>query len=238
MANNLVQLIFDQFLEIVEGLSRKSCFDFDECDFDYRVRELVGHRLIDVIYVVEDKCGRRRDVIVTIDFTNICVEDLITCKWVEYLEKLAHEFVNDICPKRLMIVKDEPKKCRPQPPKWEPFPCRNITTVIRKKKPVPKEPECEIIIEKECECVPLCKREPCVPKQQVIVKYEEEKPWKCGDFSILVEEPKEKHHDFKWHKGNKDFNHHQWKKCCDGLNKHFDTKADHHQQFYANSNHH
>lgn len=220
MANNIAQLIFEQFLEIVEKLSKKACFDFNECEFEYRVRELVGHRLIDVIHIVEDKCGRRRDVVVTIDFTNICVDDLITCKWISYLEKLANEFISDICPKRIIIAKEEPKKCRPQPPKWEPLPCGAITTVIHKTKPVIKEPECEVIIEKECECVPECERERCIPKQKVIIKYDEEKlPHKCGDVEILVKKPKEKDHDWEKYKGNYDYNNHIWKKCCQDRNK-------------------
>lgn len=218
MANNLPQIIFEQFLDIVEKHSRKACFEFNECDFDYRVRILVQHRLIDVIYVVQDKCGRRSDIIVTIDFTNICLEDLISCKWVDYLEKLAIEFIHDICPKKIVIVKDEPKKCRPQPQVFRPFPCKTVTTII-KKKPIIHEPECEVIIEKECaECVPVCKREPCIPKQHIVIRLEEEKPWKCGDFSFLVEN-KEKDHDFEHHKGNKDYNHHLWKKCCSDKKK-------------------
>lgn len=218
MANNVVQVIFDQFLGIVERLSKKACFEFNECDFDYRVRDMVTYRLLDVIYVICDKCGRRRDVIVTIDITNICFEYLTTCKWVEYLEKLAHEFISDICPKKMVIVKEEPKKCRPQPPTWKPFPCNNVVTVIRKKEPIVEEPECEVIVEKECECVPECVREPCVPKQQVIIKYENEKPFKCGVPTFLIEE-KEKDHDFQTLKGNKDYNNHIWGKCCKGVKK-------------------
>lgn len=210
MTTNLVNLIFDQFLSIVEGASKKSCFCFDKCDFEFRTRELLNHRLIDVKYVICDECGRKRDVIATIDYTNICVEDLITCKWVGYLERLANEFVCDICPKKLSIVKDELKKCRPQPPKWKPFPCRNITTVIHKRKPVIREPECEVIIEKGCECVPQCIRRTCEPKREIVIRYEEEKPWKCGDVSCIVETDLPKKHDWKIHKGNKDFNNHEW----------------------------
>lgn len=213
MTSNLAQIIFEQFLEIVEKFAKHACFKFDECDFEYRIRELVMHRLIDVIYVVEDKCCRRRDVIVTIDFTNICLEDLITCKWVDYLEKLAREFICDICPKKLVIIKEEKKKCRPQPPKWEPFPCKITTTIIRKK-PIIRKPECEVIIEKECECIDECLREPCVPKKQVIIRFENEKPFKCGDFTMLVKDHDELKHDFEKHKGNTDFNHHKWRKCC------------------------
>lgn len=212
---NLVQMIFEQFLEIVERLSKNACFNFNECDFDYRVRELARHRLLDVIYVIEDKCGRRRDVLVTIDITSICIEDLISCKWVDYLEKIAREFVHDICPKKLIVVRDEIKGCRPQPPICAPFPCKTVTTIIRKKPFIPKE-ECEVIIEKDCECVEKCVREPCVPKRQVIVRFENERPWKCGDHDQLVVEPAQKHHDFNTHKGNPDFNHHVWRKCCSG----------------------
>lgn len=214
MANNLVKLIFEQFLEIVERCTYKSCIKFDECFFDYRVRELVGHRLIDVIYVVEEKCGRRRDAIVSIDFTNICYEDLTTCKWVQYLEKIAREFIEEICPKKVAIIREEPKKCRKQPPKWNPLPCCDTTTIIRKNKIVHPEPECEVIVEKECECVPLCERKINPKKHKVIIKYQDEKPWKCGDVSVLVESEKEPKHYFDCCKGNIDYNNHKWRKCC------------------------
>jgi len=214
MAIDIVQLIFDQFLEIVQRLSRKSCFEFNECDFEYRVREYVGHRLIDVIHINEDKCCRRKDAVITIDSTSICVEDLTSCKWVNYLEKLALEFINEICPKKLVVIKEEPKGCRPQPPKWQPFPCRNVTTIIRKKKPVCPEPECEVIIQNECECVPVCKRCPCIPSEKVIIKYENENQRKCGDYGILVETPAQPKHDFNSNKGHKDYNNHLWKPCC------------------------
>jgi len=246
MVQNLVQLIFEQFLEIVQKHSAKSCFKFHECDFNYRVRESVGHRLLDVIYVVKDKCGRRRDVIITIDITKICLEDLTTCDWVAYLEKLAKEFVSEICPKKYVIIKEEPRKCRLEPAKWCPLPCRNITTVVRRKKIIPVEPEVEVIIEKECECVPICERKPCIPKQEVIIKYETEKPWKCGDVSILVEEDHKKH-DFEHFKGQPDFNHHKWGKCCDhghhdhhghhGHHGHHDSEYSH-SDFYKGGIHH
>lgn len=217
MANNLVNVIFNQFLGIVEKISKKACFEFDECDFDYRVRELAGHRLIDVIYVVEDKCGRRHDVVATIDFTNICFEDLTNSEWKTYLNRLAVEFVNNICPKKYEIPLDEKRKCRPQPPAWTPLPCNNITTVIHKRKIVTPEPECEVIIENECECVPLCKRKTCSePKHTYVVKYITEKPWKCGDVTSVVKDPIEKLHDFHELNGNPDYNNHKWRSCCGG----------------------
>ena len=211
MSQDLAHLIFEQFIEILEKLAKKSPCKFNECDFDYRVRELVGHRLIDVIFIAKDKCGRRSDVIIAIDFTSICLEDLISCKWVNYLEKLAREFLNDICPKKLVIVKDEKRKCREQPPRWEPFPCKVITTIINKKKIIKQKPECEIIIEKECECVPECVRAPCIPKKQIIIRHQTEKPKCCGDNLRLVEH---KHEKFAKCRGNNDYNNHVWKKCC------------------------
>lgn len=214
MANNLVKLIFDQFLEYVDRFSKKSCFEFEECDFDYRIRELAGHRLIDVVYVIEDKCGRRRDAIVTIDFTNICYEDLCTHIWINYLIKLAHEFIEEICPKKLVINCDKPRKCRKQPHCWEPIPCLTTTTIIKKQKHVEPEPDCEIIVENECECIPVCHRTKCQPKHCLIIKHQIEKPWKCGDYSVLVKEPHEKEHHFAMYKGNPDYNNHVWKKCC------------------------
>lgn len=182
MSNNLVQLIYDQFLEIVEKQSKHSCFKFKECDFDYRVHVSSGYRVIDVKYVSVDKCERKHEVIITIDYTNICFKDLTSCQWIKYLEKLAHELINEICPKKFTFVKDEPRKCRPQPPKWEPLPCKKVTTVIYKKPSPPPEPECEVIIEKECECVPICKHKPCVQKKQVIIRYKKEKSCRCQKF--------------------------------------------------------
>lgn len=191
MAHNVVEIIFDQFLEIVERLSKKSCFKFNECSFKYRVRDAVHHRLLDVLYVATDKCDRQREVIVTIDITNICYDDITTCKWVNYLETSAEEFVHDICPAKYVVVKEHVSQCRVEPPRWEPLPCNSTTTIIRKK-PVEPEPECEVIVERECECVPECKREKCHSKHTVIIREQEERPWKCGDYSFPV---KEHHHE-------------------------------------------
>ena len=219
---NVVEIIFDQFLEIVEGLSKHACFKFDECAFRYRVREAVQHRLLDVLYVARDKCGRERDVIATIDITGICFDYITTCKWIQYLEKIAREFIHDICPPKFAVVKDSGNRCREEPPRCDLLPCRHITTVINKKKPRHKEPEPEIIIEKECECVPECKREPCIPARTIIIREELEKEHKCGDSTVLVREHKPKH-DWGYFKGNVDHNDHKWNGCnsckprCSGL---------------------
>ena len=232
MSNNLVQLIFDQFIDILLNISNRRHCKVDECDFEYKVRELNKYRLIDIIYVFRGKCEKHYKVSISIDFTNICKDDLITCQWVDYLTKLAIEFVEDICPKKLVIVREEHQKCRQQPPKWEPLPCKNITTIIRKKKPKIEKPECEVTIEKECECVPICKRKPCVPKQHIIIKYQKDKKWRCGDHDQLVVDNK-KPHDFKNHKGKKDYNDHEWNTCCD-------KKEDGHENndFYNSTVHH
>ncbi|BCS82919.1 hypothetical protein QLL95_gp1204 [Cotonvirus japonicus] len=215
MSNKLEQLIFEQFLEIVEKIADKSadCFDFDKCDFAYRVRNNVGHRLLDVNYVIKDDCNRPRDVMISIDITNICYEDLVTCKWVNYLTKLAKEYVSDICPPKYIIIKEEPRRCRVPPPEWKPFPCKKTTTIIRRIEPIEHEPECEVIIEKGCECLPLCERAPCIPKEEIIIKYEQA-PEKCCVRTSLVEDHDHSKHGWATHKGNPDYNNHEWKKCC------------------------
>lgn len=213
---NLVETIFEQFLDIVEKKSRKSCYEFDECDFNFRVIEAVKHKLLIVLFEREDKCCRRHEVTATIDITNICFEDLTSCDWIAYLKKIAVEFVNDICPKKFVIVKDKPKKCRERPHVCEPFPCKTITTVIKKRVPPKVEEECKVIFEEPCPCGPKCKRVHCPPKKEIIIQLEDEKPWKCGDHTVFVDEHKDvKHHDFGEHKGHKDWNHHLWHKKCD-----------------------
>lgn len=213
---NLVETIFEQFLDIVEKKAKKSCFEFDECDFNFKVIEAVKHKLLVVIFEQEDKCGRHREVTATIDITNICFEDLTSCAWIAFLKKTAVEFVNDICPKKFVIVKDKHRKCRERPHVFEPFPCKTITTVIKKRVPPKVEEECKVIIEEPCPCAPKCKRVPCHSKKEIIIQFEDDKEHKCGDHSVFVDEHHEKkEHDFGSHKGNKDWNDHQWnKKCC------------------------
>lgn len=213
MVNNLPQIIFDQFLQIVEKLSACACFEFSYCDFDYRVYERVHHKLLDVYYVVQDECKRQSEIVVTIDITNICLEYLTHCKWVDYLEKLANEFIHDICPKRIFVVKEEKQKCRNQTPCWSPFPCKKITTVIRKKIPIVQPETCEVIIQNDCECVPECKIVPEPIKKQIVVKYEKEKPPKCCGRTVY-EQPNNKKHDWGNCRGNVDYNDHIWSKKC------------------------
>lgn len=225
MSSSIAQLVFDQFIKLIMAFSNKTNCTFDPCGFQYRVRDLLNHRLLDVNYAVEDDCNRCHDTTTTIDITSICLEDLTTCRWVDYLEKLAKSYLTDICPKKYVIIKNDLKKCRSQPPKWTPLPCKNTTTIVRKQKLMPVEPECEVIIENECECIPVCKRTVNVPKQHVIIKYETEVPVKCGQSTVLVEETINDH-DYVEHRGSKDYNHHQWKQCCNQTN---DTSLDFYQ---------
>ena len=214
MATSLVQIIFEQFIKIVKKTARKHECHVTKCDFQYRTHEFKTYRILDVIYVGRDECLRQRDVGITIDITSICLEDLPCEKWVHYLKKLAREFVNDICPKRLVIVKEKKQKCRPQPPKWEPFPCKTVTTIVRKIKPIEKKPKIKVIVEKECECVPECKREKCEEQRFLVVKEKSENKSRCGDHLVLVDEHKDNKHGWNTHKGNIDYNHHKWPKCC------------------------
>lgn len=213
LIGNLPSIIFDQFLQIVEKLSQHACFVFNKCDFDFRVYEKMHHRLLDVLYVVEDECKRQHEVVATIDITNICLDYLTSCKWVAYLERIAVQFVHDICPPKIAVVKQSKPCCRQEPPRCELLPCKHVTTVIKKKIPIVPREECEVIIQDCCECVPECPLAPPCVKKQVIVQYEQEKPHKCCGKTVY-EKPNHKRHDFAQHKGTTDYNHHVWNKQC------------------------
>jgi len=217
MSNNLAQIVFDQFLGLVEKFAKHSCFEFDPCSFDYTINYAVRHTLLEVIYTACDCCNRTKTTIATIDITNICPNYLVTCKWVNYLETIAQEYVYDICPKKWVLVKEEHKKCRNQPQHCKPFPCK-ITTVVTEQPPH----ECdlseseEVIEEFVCApCKPCCKREPCPTKKQLIIRHQPAQ-WLCGDFTVPVQKPAAKDHDFGSHKGLPDFNDHKWNKACCG----------------------
>ena len=171
MANNLVEIIFEQFLAIVEKLAPKYCFDFNECDFKYKSREGRFVQLIDILYRVHLKCKRFRDVIVTIDFTAVCLEHLPTKKWRQYLKNLAKDFLSDIIneDKFVMPDKERIKKCRKEPV-WCRFPTKCTTVIRRPCKVVKKQPKIKVLVEKECECIPICKPVKCQKKREIIIK--------------------------------------------------------------------
>lgn len=179
MTHNLVHTIVDQFIRIVEKLSHKYCFEFDECDFKYRSRQMGNVRLIDIIHVADDCsccCDHGDDGVthtVTIDYTAICFEHLMSEKWNLYLRRLAHQFLSDIVEyyDTFALPEKSTKKCRKQP-EWCQFPTKN-TTVIRKKCKPPNEFKCkkvDVVVEKECECVDICKHEKFTPKHKTIIK--------------------------------------------------------------------
>lgn len=190
----LAQIVFDQFVEITIKQSQHECpcDDIEECCFDYTVRKSGNHTLLDVVYRWENCCGKCREASVTIDITGICIDDLGDCNWLRYLRELANELLSEICTGKYTVIKEECKKCRPQPPRWEPIPCK-ITTVVCKPHPVVC-PEIEHeVIEEVTPCVPCCKRVPCLPKHETIIKRSAPE-WKCGDYSVPVHH---EHHS-KW----------------------------------------
>lgn len=212
MSNNLLQLIFDQFIDLVIEVGRKTHCCVDRCAFDFRLHEIANSRMLQVIYLGKDECCRQRDICIRIDITNICLHDLTTCKWVNYLTKMAVEFSRDICPVRMVIIRDDPRPCRKQPERWEPLPCANVTTIVRRELPPQPEPECEVVIENNCECIPVCRRERCVPKNKVVIRYDTTVPSVCGDYTVLAKD--KPCCPFNSLKGNMDFNNHNWKPCC------------------------
>lgn len=153
MTTELNKLIFEQFLEIV-FCSKGWCTKPDPCSFDYRVREEDQHKLMNVLYVCEDACGRRREVETSIDITDICVEDLTTCEWVEYLTPIAQAFVHNICPKHYRIIKTQ-TPCRQPPARFQP-PHAKTTTIVQCPKPVVPCPPKEVVVYEVPECVNRC----------------------------------------------------------------------------------
>ncbi|MEM0354242.1 MAG: hypothetical protein QXW79_01535 [Thermoplasmata archaeon] len=193
MTHQLVHSIVNQFIRLVEKLSHKYCFKFDACDFKYRTRQVRSARLIDIIYVTDDSsccCDHEDDVVthsVTIDYTAICFEHLMSKKWYLYLKKLAHQLLSDIVEycDSFALPKRSTKKCRKQP-EWCRFPTKN-TTVIKAKCCEPpskyQTKKVDIVVEKDCECIEKCKSETYTPKHKTIIKCEPffENSDKCHD---------------------------------------------------------
>lgn len=170
MASNLTQIIFDQFLDYVNAaLTREPC-TFNPCDFDYRVRVQIGLRLLEVVFNGQDCCGRRTQKIATIDYTNICIEDLTDCKWNLYLEKLAKSFVHEICPVEYIIVKNNYRDCKKETPRWRPPACTVTTTIIESPIIPDVIPEPQVIIERQCECIQTCNHRECPQPEHIIIR--------------------------------------------------------------------
>lgn len=208
---NVTDTIFNQFLELVELQADGSCCTFDRCAFDHCVFEKVGHRLLVVIFKSYDECCRERHVDAIIDITGICFDDLITCKWVSYLEKIATQFVHEICDPIIQVVPRH-KYCRQEPPRCTLPVCELTTYVTKWEKPCKQERKPKVITCHSCECVPECPREPC-----------------CGNHTICIHHRKENHceasvplkkhksgHDWDTHQGVIDYNNHLWSRECKG----------------------
>ena len=174
MPANIHHLIFDQYVNMLIDLSKKRCC-LEYCNFNFSVYDAKQHKIMDVVYDLKDECNRRHNHNSIIDITNICYDDVITCKWVEYLTASAKDFLEQICPKKLKIVEEREPGCRPKPPVWCPFPCTVTTTIIQNEEPECPEPECEVIIEKVCSCIKKCPRDRCEPKHQLIIQCNDSK---------------------------------------------------------------
>ena len=203
MTNSINKVIFDQFLSLIEKLTHRSCCNYNECDFDY-VENNKNRNLLTIIHFSCDKCGRVQEASVVVDKTNICLEDLISCRWVEYLESKARELIDEICPWNIRVVPDNPKRCKPHHPVWKPDPCKTTTYITHKNECEESSEECEVIIEKECECIKKCKRIPCVPKRQIIMKYENCEPARCCRNTVLVSDSSDHHSSDHHHSSDRD----------------------------------
>lgn len=170
---DLTGAIFQQFVRVAMRLPAGDCLSaLDQCQFDYTVERVGGNRIMTICYLAIDRCCRTRAPAVRLDYTNICYEDLCDLEWLDYLTRVAHQLVDDICP--APAVNCRPKRaCRTEPKCWRPKPCCDTTIITKYVKPRP-----EVIIhdyeeQEECmECVPVCK--PCrqeKPPRKVIVRH-------------------------------------------------------------------
>ena len=207
MATNLFELIFNQFVDmVVECAAKKKACKVDNCDFNWRVHDRTGTRVMEIVYLYSDECKRQHNITTIIDITNICTEDLVSCSWIDYITKIARDYVCSICPTRLTIVKEDLPKCREEYPKWQPFVTRTTTTITRQHCVEPVYSEPEVIIDPGCPCVETCEREPCPSRDRVIIKYKEDKNNCCG-CTQLKTPSRQKYGSWK---DNTDYNNHQW----------------------------
>ena len=211
MASNLPSTVFRQFLEYVEKYLARTCCKFDECQFDFRVRNKGANTVLDILFINYDECKRRHDILTYIDITNICFQDLTTCDWVDYLKTLAREFVARICPPEIDIIPLH-NPCRKEPPRFCCFPITR-TTIITKHVPPPcPKPETEVFVERSCECAPKCDHNICPEDHKLIIRYKNEKRQKCGEAHCYTKKVPE--HDWRAKNGIIDYNDHIWNKPC------------------------
>lgn len=142
MPTIIVQLIYDQMLQIIAS-SNSFCYPFNTCDFTYEAHKDKQNFLLDIIYHVRNECGDSREITTTIDYTNICNDDLVTAKWDEYIQRKAKRFIKDICPTRTSIVKVS-DTCRPKARNWEPFAVGKTTVLNYTQQPTVSKPQVEV----------------------------------------------------------------------------------------------
>lgn len=206
MSNNLTQVIFDQFLDVVLDAAKKTCPGLDKCAFNYCIKPA---NTMNIIYTSTDECCRSFNTTTVLDITNICYGDLTSDKWIGYLYQVANILIADICPKKYVFTKVNNVECPPDPPKWTPYPTKLTTTIIKPVCPPPDDDDCEVINEVSCECIPSCPRVfNSTPRKILIKEVTPPVPFCCGQgFTSLASDGKKQ---FGIHKGNVDYNNHQW----------------------------
>lgn len=169
MSDKLVEIIFLQFLQIVERLAPQFCFVFDKCDFTFHVRE--NHAiLIDVIFTLNLDCNRTKELITTIDATGICYDDLCGERWLSYLKELAKDFLAEVEELKNLKAPDcDECDCECDVAKWHTFPTKCVTII--KKDCRPKVcPKVKVIVKKDCRCEKVCPPITHEPKQVILIK--------------------------------------------------------------------
>ena len=171
MAEKLVHVIAKQFLKIVKKRwYDKCCEKFKKCSFEYHSQE--HYHVIVVEHKKSDKCDRIIRTIAKIDHTNICIDDLTSEKWLNYLEEIAYDFVDNICPRKIVIVKKKEKKCKVPPPVVGPFPCKKVTVVYRKVPHKKKRNKKKKVIEQCQKCIKKCDHKKRKCEKIKVIKYE------------------------------------------------------------------
>ena len=184
MCSKLSATIFNQFLSIVDALNTSNCV-IDQCGFSHQTVKHNNYTTLNISYKYVDSCDRCFEILVVIDITNICFQDLPSCKWVNYLENIAEEFLHNVCPKECVVVYPE-KSCRKSPPVWEPFPCTETRYVIQEDV-IPECHEPTIVRTKVCKCEDPCPRHELKTKKKTIIINRVVYPERnCGECPPLV----------------------------------------------------
>jgi hypothetical protein len=213
LLGNLPSIIYDQFLQIVEKASQNSCFQFNACDFSFNVFQQNSHTLMSVIYTVIDSCVNQKNIIAIIDITGICLDYLTSCKWIEYLTKIANQFVYDICPPFIRVVPQQYNYCRTPPPTSNLLPCKHEVHVIKTIEPVTPTVTTKTVTLAPSSCSPQCQIvPPCVTKTYVLRYQQQPSSGCCGQTTYA--QPQSARHQFQEKLGSIDYNDHVWNKQC------------------------